>query len=159
MNAAGAPLAGAPPARPVYVSAGFGRRAAALLYDALLLAALLMIFTAAMLPFTHGRALLAETAGAWVYLYRAGLLAVIGAYYALNWIRSGQTLGMRAWRLRVVDAGGHRIGVRQALWRLGCGLLAWPPAALGVLWLYVDPARLALHDRLSGTRVVQLARA
>jgi uncharacterized RDD family membrane protein YckC len=39
------------------------------------------------------------------------------------------------------------------------GLLAWTPAALGVLWLYVDPERLAVHDRLSKTRVVHLARS
>ena len=38
------------------------------------------------------------------------------------------------------------------------GLLAWAPAALGVLWLYVDPEHLALHDRLSKTRVVHLQR-
>jgi hypothetical protein len=36
------------------------------------------------------------------------------------------------------------------------GVLAWAPAALGVLWLYIDPEHLALHDRLSKTRVVQL---
>jgi uncharacterized RDD family membrane protein YckC len=35
--------------------------------------------------------------------------------------------------------------------------LSWPPAALGVLWLYLDPDRLAIHDRLSKTRVVQVA--
>ena len=50
-------------------SAGLGRRAAALIYDALLLAALLMLFTAAAMFFTHGQALLFESAGPWVYLY------------------------------------------------------------------------------------------
>ncbi len=139
-------------------SAGFGRRFAALLYDALLVAALLMAYTFAMLPFTHGRAILPETAGAWVHPYRAGLVLVAGAYYVINWLRSGQTLGMRAWRLRVVGAAGGPITLAAALLRLGFGLLAWLPAGLGVLWLYVDPQRLALHDRLSSTRVVVLAR-
>jgi uncharacterized RDD family membrane protein YckC len=37
------------------------------------------------------------------------------------------------------------------------GALAWTPAALGVLWLYVDPDHLALHDRFSKTRVVHLS--
>jgi len=46
-----------------------------------------------------------------------------------------------------------------ALWRCVCGFLAWAPAALGVLWLYADPEHIALHDRLSGTRVVHLARS
>ena len=136
-------------------SAGFGRRFAALLYDSLLLAALLMIYTFAALPFTHGQAVMRETAGPWVYLYRAGIIALIGGYYVLNWIRSGQTLGMRAWRLRVVSSAGQPLTAAQAIRRFLYGLLAWPPAALGVLWLYLDPAPLALHDRLSGTRMLQ----
>jgi len=139
--------------------AGFGRRLAALLYDALLLAALLMIFTGGALFFTHGAAVVPETAGAWVYLYRAGLVLVIAGYYLLNWLRSGQTLGMRAWRLRVVTDSGNTLTWRAAALRALFGALAWAPAALGVLWLYVDRDRLALHDRLSKTRVAHLARS
>ncbi len=87
--------------------AGFGRRLAALVYDAFLLAALLMIFTGGAAFFTHGAAVVPATAGGWVYVYRAGLVLVIAGYYALNWLRSGQTLGMRAWRLRAVSDSGH----------------------------------------------------
>ena len=140
-------------------SAGFGRRLAALVYDVLLLAALLMIFTGIALFFTRGAAVVPATAGAWVYLYRAGLVLVIAGYYVLNWLRSGQTLGMRAWRLRVVSDMGKQLGIRAAGLRALLGALAWAPAALGVLWLYFDPDHLALHDRLSKTRVVHLARS
>jgi uncharacterized RDD family membrane protein YckC len=140
-------------------SAGFGRRLAALLYDAVLLAALLMMFTGGALFFTHGAAVIPATAGAWVYLYRFGLIAVIAGYYLLNWLRSGQTLGMRAWHLRAVTDLGKPLRFKAAALRMIFGLLAWTPAALGVLWLYVDPERLAVHDRLSKTRVVHLARS
>ena len=139
--------------------AGFGRRLAALLYDALLLAALLMIFTGGALFFTHGEAVVPATAGAWVYLYRAGLVLLIAGYYLLNWLRSGQTLGMRAWRLRVVTDSGRPLAWKAAVLRALLGALAWTPAALGVLWLYVDPDHLALHDRFSKTRVVHLPRS
>jgi uncharacterized RDD family membrane protein YckC len=137
--------------------AGFGRRLAALLYDALLLAALLMIFTGGALFFTHGAAVVPETAGAWVYVYRTGLVLLIVGYYLLNWLRSGQTLGMRAWRLRVVTDSGNTLTWSAAALRALFGALAWATAALGVLWLYVDRDRLALHDRLSKTRVVHLS--
>lgn len=140
-------------------SAGFARRAAALIYDAFLLVALLMIFTAGALFFTHGAAIVPANAGAWAYVYRAGLVLVIGGYYVLNWLRSGQTLGMRAWRIRAVMAGGGAFKWHAAVLRACFGLLAWVPAALGVLWLYLDPDHLALHDRLSRTRVIQLARS
>jgi uncharacterized RDD family membrane protein YckC len=140
-------------------SAGFGRRLAALLYDAILLAALLMIFTGGALFFTHGAAVVPATSGAWVYLYRLGLVGVIAGYYLLNWLRSGQTLGMRAWHLRAVTDSGKPLAFKAAALRLVLGALAWTPGALGVLWLYVDPEHLALHDRLSKTRVVHLARS
>jgi uncharacterized RDD family membrane protein YckC len=140
-------------------SAGFGRRLAALIYDALLLTALLIMFTAGALFFTHGAAVLPATAGVWAYVYRAGLVLVIAAYYVLNWLRSGQTLGMRAWHLRTVADSGRPVALKAALLRLVFGLLAWAPAAIGVLWLYLDPERLALQDRLSKTRVIRLARS
>jgi uncharacterized RDD family membrane protein YckC len=139
-------------------SAGFGRRLAALLYDSVLLAALLVVFTSGAVFLNHRRAIEPATAGAWVYLYRAGLVGVIAGYYLLNWTRSGQTLGMRAWHLRAVTAAGRPLPLKAAALRFVCGVLAWAPAAFGVLWLYFDPEHLALHDRLSNTRVVHLER-
>lgn len=139
-------------------SAGFGRRLAALLYDSVLLAALLVVFTSGAVFLNHRVAVEPATAGAWAYLYRAGLLGVIAGYYLLNWTRSGQTLGMRAWHLRVVTPSGHPLAWKAAALRLVFGVLAWAPAALGVLWLYADPEHLALHDRWSKTRIVHLQR-
>jgi uncharacterized RDD family membrane protein YckC len=137
-------------------SAGFGRRVAALLYDSVLLAALLVIFTSGAVFLNHAHAVEPETSGAWAYLYRAGLIGVIAGYYLINWTRSGQTLGMRAWHLRAVTESGQSLGLKTAALRFVLGVLAWAPAALGVLWLYADPEHLALHDRLSKTRVVHV---
>ncbi len=137
-------------------SAGFGRRVAALLYDCLLLAALLVVYTSGAVFLNHRVAVEPATAGAWIYPYRAGLIAVVAGYYLINWLRSGQTLGMRAWHLRAVADTGKPMAWKAALLRIVFGALAWAPAALGVLWLYVDPEHLAMHDRLSKTRVVHL---
>jgi uncharacterized RDD family membrane protein YckC len=63
---------------------------------------------------------------------------------------------MRAWHLRAVADSGRPMALRAAALRILFGVLAWTPAALGVLWLYADPEHLALHDRLSKTRVVHL---
>jgi uncharacterized RDD family membrane protein YckC len=138
-------------------SAGFGRRFAALIYDSLLLAALLLAYTGIVVAI-RGGGLSAGSGYGW-YLYRAGELAIVAGYYVVNWIRSGQTLGMRAWNLRTVSDTGGPLRLGRALWRCVCGFLAWAPAALGVLWLYADPERLALHDRLSATRVLHLPRS
>jgi uncharacterized RDD family membrane protein YckC len=140
------------------VSAGFGRRFAALLYDAVLLGSILIILTTALVfgVLRDAIAITPETVGAWAYVYRAALLAVIIGYNLLNWTRSGQTLGMRAWRLRAVNAQGRPLAWKPALLRLFWSALAWAPAGLGVLWIYWDPEHLALQDRLSNTRVVHL---
>jgi uncharacterized RDD family membrane protein YckC len=86
------------------------------------------------------------------------LIGVVAGYYMLNWMRSGQTLGMRAWHLRAVTETGAPLTLRAAVSRFLFGALAWAPAGLGVLWLYFDPEHLAIHDRLSRTRVVHLER-
>jgi uncharacterized RDD family membrane protein YckC len=137
-------------------SAGFGRRLAALVYDSVLLAALLVAFTSGAVFLNHGVAIETKTAGAWTYVYRASLAGVVAGYYSINWVRSGRTLGMRAWHLRAVSEQGQPMGWKAAVLRCALGLLAWCPAALGVLWLYVDPEHLALHDRLSKTRVLHV---
>jgi len=135
---------------------GFGRRFAALLYDSFLLLALLMIYTLISIAFTPGHVAVTQELGSWWYVYRAGELAVIGGYYLLNWVHSGQTLGMRAWRIKVVQDDGRPMTTRAGLLRFAFGFIAWPPAALGVLWLYFDPYRAAIHDRLSRTRVIKI---
>jgi len=137
-------------------SAGFGRRLAALIYDSLLIAALLLVYTT-IVVMARGGAVTRDNAGIWWYAYCAGEIVVVGGYYVINWVRSGQTLGMRAWRLRAVDASGKPLELAPAALRFLCGFLAWAPAAFGVFWLYLDAEHLAIHDRLSRTRVVHLS--
>ena len=141
------------------VSAGFGRRFAALVYDALLLTGLLLLFTTPMVLWVAHGAITPQTQGGWAYLYQASLLAILVGYYLINWMRSGQTLGMRAWRLRVVTDRGMPLPLKSACLRLLLSWLAWAPAALGVLWLYLDSEHAAWHDRWSNTRVLHLAGA
>ncbi|MBS0613800.1 MAG: RDD family protein [Proteobacteria bacterium] len=138
------------------MNVGFWRRFAALLYDALLIIAVLLLYTALALFATGGRAIVAQNVGGWVYLYYTGEIALIAGYYALSCHLTGHTLGMRAWRLRVQRPDGTRLSLAQALLRLVWAVTAWLPFALGVLWLYVDRERLALQDRFSGSRVVRL---
>jgi uncharacterized RDD family membrane protein YckC len=139
-------------------SAGFGRRFAALIYDGFLLIALLMPYTWVVV-LIHGGAVTEASGRLSWWAFRSGALAIMAAYYVLNWTRSGQTLGMRAWRLRTLTDSGKRLQIGQAVVRFCWGLAAWLPFGLGVLWLYADPEHLALHDRLSRTRVVVLARS
>jgi uncharacterized RDD family membrane protein YckC len=141
------------------VSAGLGRRLAAALYDALLLVAVLVIVTTALVIGVLRVEITPQSVGPWAYLYRGALVAIIVGYYLLNWTRSGQTLGMRAWHLRAVTATGQRLSLGAATLRLVCAAAGWAPLGLGVLWVLLDRDHLALQDRLSNTRIVHLTRA
>jgi len=129
------------------------RRLGAMLYDTLLLLAVLFV---AALPLP----LIPESIrfDAWVrYTTLAYLLAVSFAFFGWFWTHGGQTLGMRAWRIRVVAEAGAPLSWRLAGRRFAWALLSWGMAGLGFLWSLVDPQRLAWHDRLSGTRLISLA--
>ncbi len=118
--------------------AGLFRRLAALFYDLLLVIALGFVATFAMLPFSHGEAILSSTQGIVGHAYHALLAMLVFAYFGGSWTRSGQTLGMRAWRIRLESSGGERLNWAESLVRflLGTGL-AWL-AALGA-WYFARP--------------------
>lgn len=136
------------------MNAGLLRRLGALFYDTLLLAALLMAVTAALLPLSGGEAIDATRNPLLEWVYRAALLASVVLYYGIPWTRRGQTLGMAAWHLRLERTDGSLSRWPDVLKRLSAAALSLLPAGLGWWWMLVDPARLAWHDRLSGTRVV-----
>jgi len=125
---------------------GLGRRLAACLYDGLALAAVWMIAGAVWVALSRAPA----PPGDW--WFRGYLLAVAALFFVGAWMR-GETLGMRAWQLRVVAADGRPPGLRPALLRFVTALLSWAAAGLGFLWVLVDRDGLAWHDRLSGTRL------
>jgi uncharacterized RDD family membrane protein YckC len=126
---------------------GLGRRLAACLYDGLVLFAVLMVAGAAWVALTRA----AAPPGDW--LFRGYLLAIAALFFCGFW-RRGETLGMRAWKLRVVAADGRAPGWDRALLRFAAALLSWAALGMGFLWVLVDRERLAWHDRLSGTRLV-----
>lgn len=77
----------------------------------------------------------------------------ISYFFIFFWARSGQTLGMRAWRLRVQTQSGHLISKKIALKRLLPTLLG-----LGNLIVIFDRKnKLSLQDKLTETEVVVLS--
>jgi uncharacterized RDD family membrane protein YckC len=143
-----------PPRSTPDVPAGLLRRLGAVLYDAMLLLALLMIATAAFLPLTGGEALDPGAHPALEFVYRMVLVLLIVGYFGTFWTRRGQTLGMASWRLRIERNDGATLGWRDTTLRLAAALLSWLPFGLGYLWIAIDPQHRAWHDRLSGTRIL-----
>jgi uncharacterized RDD family membrane protein YckC len=115
-------------------------------YDTLLLFSVLFFATFLVLPLTGGRAI-----GPHHPLYTAYLLSIAFLYFAWPWVHGGQTLGMRAWRIRVQQRSGAPVTWGQALARFVAAIASWLALGLGFLWALVGSERLTWHDRLSET--------
>ncbi|MDO6746056.1 RDD family protein [Gilvimarinus sp. 1_MG-2023] len=140
-------------------SAKISKRLAAMLYDSLLLMAVSIGYGAAALAIkvnVFGETLLEGEKASLGPIGFIGWVIVLVAFYCVFWKKFGQTLGMKAWRLKVTDIHGKHLSVSQGLRRCAWASLSIATLGLGYLWLLVDREQLTLHDRLSATRVWQL---
>ena len=126
------------------------RRIGAMLYDALLILALLFLTT---IPFIAMRG--GEPVEAGNNLpYQVTLAVVVFTFFVSFWSRSGRTLGMQSWGLRAETEAGQIPSVGQASIRFFAAILSWLPAGLGFLWQLWDKEKLTWHDRISKTRLM-----
>ncbi|MCB1762069.1 MAG: RDD family protein [Gammaproteobacteria bacterium] len=140
---------------------GLFRRLGAMLYDTLLVTGLLLM---AIVPVV---VLLGSIEG-WDQIdtgslrrnpfYIAYLLSVPLLFFVGFWKLTGQTLGMRTWRIRLMGDQGNAVSWRAAIVRYFAAMLSWAPLGLGFLWILIDPEKLAWHDRLSHTRLILVAK-
>ena len=88
-------------------------------------------------------------------IFQVYLLSVCGVYFVFCWTRTGQTLPMKTWRIRIVTEEGGTLSAGRACKRY---LLAIPGILSGIslLWAPFDRERQFLHDRLAGTRIVRV---
>lgn len=132
------------------------RRIAALVYDIFPLIGLWMV-TAFVCLFAFGRHYdPAHPEWGTRLGLQLALLAVTVAYFVISWVRIGQTIGMRAWKLKLLRADGGKVGVWQALARFFLALLSLAMAGIGFWWALFDAQRRTLHDRVCGTVMVRL---
>lgn len=142
--------------------AGIARRLAAIFYDVFLLVAVVLvaasIFTIAAESFggKHTSSKLLEEDGIKL-IFQLYLLFVSGLFYIWFWRNGGQTLGLKVWKIRLVNEHFEPPGYQQCLVRLFFAVVTLLPAGIGLLWMFFNPRRETLYDRLSGTRLVKLS--
>lgn len=127
---------------------GLLRRLGAMLYDGLLVLALLFLGT---LPFIGVRS--GDPVAPGEILYQLFMLLILFTFYVGFWAGYGRTLGMQSWRLKIETENGDKPGYLQASGRFFAAILSWLPAGLGFWWQLWDKDGLTWHDRLSGTRL------
>lgn len=128
----------------------FLRRLGAMFYDHLLLIALLIVLSYPYVWLANGSdsGFIAKT------LYQLYLLTICFFYFAGFWVRGGQTLGMKTWRIKLVHGGGGPVTWAVAFKRFAYAWLSLLCLGLGFLWILYNRDKLAWHDRLSGTRLI-----
>ncbi len=129
--------------------AGIGRRLGAALYDALLIIAIWMLTLFAWISGGEG-----EAVSGWYVQLVLGL--EWAAFYAYAWHRGGQTLGMRAWRIHLVNEDGVPPRLGSIVVRLLVAPLSVAILGGGYLWMYTNDRRQTWHDALSNTLVVHV---
>ena len=163
------------------IPATITKRLLAVIYDSFLLIAVLFLAMAVLLLVSGGYPFQAGNPFMTIYL-----LIVSFAFFGWFWTHGGQTLGMRAWKLRIQQQTGEAITWRQAAVRfvtavpawvvlfIGMALVAdiplhahpwldqlsrlpaWLILIVGIGWLVVDQWPDGWRDKVSGTRVIKL---
>jgi len=122
-----------------------------MLYDLVLLISL--IFVAAFIPVILFDIKYGEP---YFFLFQFYIFAVAYVFYGWFWTRSGQTLGMRTWKVKVVNQDGSSINWNRALIRYAVAIISFLTFGLGFFWSLWDKEKRTWHDIVSRTRLVRV---
>ncbi|GAC08450.1 RDD family protein [Paraglaciecola chathamensis] len=151
-----------------YHRAGFFRRLAAIIYDILVAVAVgmcaAMVMLVAMLLLVENNVLnnhgyehfsdLIQHAPVYQYILQGWVAAWVIAFFLWFWRNGGQTIGMRAWRLRIVSTNENPLTYTRAFVRMLTSFLG-----LGTLLVLLDyKHKQSLQDRITGTEVICLSK-
>ena len=130
-------------------SASLLKQIIAMIYDSFLIISILFIGTAILLPFNQG-----EVVGG-IY-YSIYLLLIVFIFYSWFWNKSGQTLGMKVWKIRIINDYGLNPSWSISFLRFIFALLSFACFGLGYWWRLFTP--YTWHDHLSNTRIINISK-
>lgn len=131
------------------LSPGFWRRFVCLLYESLILLAVIFIAS-----FIFHLIFRDPAAVYFKPLYQFYLLVVMGYYFIWFWTHGGRTLAMQTWKMRIETINGEALDQRKAMIRYLLAVTGIIFFGIGILWALIDRHHQYLHDRLAGTRIV-----
>lgn len=130
------------------------KRTMACVYELLILIAIWMLLTWAFVTI-FGDA----TAGTKRLCLQFSLWLVSGLYFVVCWVKTGQTLAMQAWKMKVVGGHGDLLTLQQAMLRYLLASTLMLIFGVSFLYMFLNKQRLFLHDRLLGSRYVMVTQA
>ncbi len=150
----------APKATPEFATPSLIRRFAAMVYDTLLLAAVSILYGAIATGINiaiNGAPATGERVswGAFGIIVFTGWILTLGYFFCYFWKKSGQTLGMKTWRMKMYDAHSMQLpSYAQCVIRCCCAPFSLLLFGIGYWIMYLSPEHQTLHDKLSKTRIL-----
>ena len=124
------------------------RRLGAFVYDSFIVFSFLLLITGIALLLNRGHSFQNIR-----FFFLAYLFISTGLFVTWFWQRSGQTLGMLAWKIKCVDTNNEILSWKKAFARF---TLACIFGGLGVIWCLFDRDKQSLHDRLLRTKLIRI---
>lgn len=124
------------------------KRLLAMAYDSILVATVMFIGCGIILFFNKGQAISQGTI--WFQIYLIGIWMLFCTWF---WVNGGQTIGLRAWKLKIVDYDNKTITWTQAVLRF---LIPIITVGISFAWCFIDKDSQALHDRLAKTKIIRV---
>mgnify|MGYP001315211685 CR=1 FL=1 len=126
---------------------------AALLYDCLVLMGLIFAVMALQVGLYQ---ILDLTDEQHTWFKQLLILTTLYAYYSVSYYKQGQTIGMKAWKLKLVQQDGSLATRQQILIRWLCAILSVPLLGLGHWSALFRQDRRSLVDLISKTQIISI---
>ena len=126
------------------------RRIASIIYDALLVLAILIVMSIPFFSFNvEENNLLKITMQVYFYF-------IIQYFFIWFWVNNEGTLGMKTWKIKIVCNNGEKISYKKAIIRFNIAIISILFFGLGFLISFFRKDRKCLHDIISKTSLSRL---
>ena len=126
------------------------RRSASILYDSLLVLAILIIMSIPFFSFNLEENFSLKII-VQVYYY-----LITQYFFVWFWVNNEGTLGMKTWKIKIVSEDGNKITYKEAIIRFNTAILSFIFFGLGFLISFLRKDKKCLHDFISKTVLVKL---
>ena len=133
--------------------AGFLKRVLALVYDSLLIGAIVLVLSL-LLVFVNGGY---PESGSFVSFIQFFILIFAGPiFYSYFWIANkGQTTGMQAWKIQLVTIDETELNIKKSMLRCLISTISFACFGMGYLWILYDKDNLSWSDILTKTKDIK----
>ena len=126
------------------------RRSASILYDSLLVLAMLIIMSLPFFSFNLEENLSLKII-VQIYYY-----LITQYFFVWFWVNNEGTLGMKTWKIKIVSEDGNKISYIEAIIRFNAAIFSFIFFGLGFLMCFLRKDKKCLHDFISKTVLIKL---